>query len=94
MKILVPIDGSKYSMEGVKVAGEIAKGKKAEVQVMTVTPYLAGLDLELSAKEADSVNESMKRRGEEVLEKAQAKRCLKGCQPRPVLCLCGQMKVR
>jgi nucleotide-binding universal stress UspA family protein len=70
MKILVPIDGSKHSMEAIKVAGKIAKGKKAEVHVITVTPYLAGLDLELSAKEAESVNESMKRRGEEALEKA------------------------
>jgi len=70
MKILVPIDGSKYSMEAVKVAGEVAKTKKAEIHVMTVTPYLAGLDLELSAREAESVNESMKRRGEEALEKA------------------------
>ena len=70
MKILVPVDGSKYSMDGVRAALDYAKTKNAEVHLMTVTPFLAGLDLELSAKEADSVNESMKRRGEEVLEKA------------------------
>ena len=38
---------------------------------MTVSPFLSGLDLEISAKEMNSLNEKMKRRGEEVLEKAQ-----------------------
>jgi nucleotide-binding universal stress UspA family protein len=72
MKILVPVDGSQYSMEAVKVALDFVKAKNAEVHLMTVTPFLAGLDLELSARETDSINESLKRRGEEVLEKAQA----------------------
>jgi nucleotide-binding universal stress UspA family protein len=71
MKILVPVDGSNYSMEAVRVALDFAKAKKAEVHLMAVTPFLAGFDLELSAKEASSINESMKRRGEEVIEKAQ-----------------------
>ncbi len=71
MKILVPVDGSNYSMEAVRVALAFAKAQKAEVHLMTVIPFLAGFDLELSAKEAGSINESMKRRGEEVIEKAQ-----------------------
>jgi len=72
MKILVPVDGSKYSMEGVKVALDYAKTKGADVTLITVSPFVAGLDLEISAKEMDSLNESMKRRGEEALESAQS----------------------
>src|SRR3972149_4480084 len=71
MKILVPVDGSKYSMAGVKVALDYAKTKGAKIYLMTVTPYIPGLDLELSAKESQSLEERMKRRGEEVLEAAQ-----------------------
>ena len=70
MKILVPVDGSKYSMEAVKVASDFAKLKKADITLITVTPFIPGVDLEISAKEMASLNESMKRRGEEVLEKA------------------------
>ena len=61
MKILVPVDGSKYSMEAVKAAVDYAKIKKAEITVMTVTAYVPGLDLEISAKSMDSLNESMKK---------------------------------
>ncbi len=71
MKILVPVDGSKYSTEGVKVALDYAKTKGADITLMTVSPFVAGLDLEISAKEMASLNESMKRRGEEVLANAQ-----------------------
>ena len=71
MKILVPVDGSKYSTEGVKVALDYAKTKGADITLMTVSPFVAGLDLEISAKEMAGLNESMKRRGEEVLENAQ-----------------------
>lgn len=71
MKILVPVDGSKYSMEGVKVALKYAKATKTDIYLMTVTPFISGLDLEISAKELASLNESMKRRGEEILGKAQ-----------------------
>jgi len=70
MKILVPVDGSKYSMEGVKIALDYAKTKGADITLVTVTPFISGLDLEISAKEIESINETMKRTGEEVLEKA------------------------
>jgi len=70
MKILVPVDGSKYSMEAVKVALKYAKATKTDIHIMTVTPFVSGLDLEISAKEMDSLTEKMKARGEEVLEEA------------------------
>jgi nucleotide-binding universal stress UspA family protein len=71
MKILVPVDGSDYSMEAVKVAVQYAKATKADINLMTVTPFISGLDLEISAGAMDKLNEGMKARGEEVLAKAQ-----------------------
>ena len=72
MKILVPVDGSDYSMEAVKVASKYAKATTTDIHLMTVTPFISGLDLEISAGAMDKLNESMKARGDEVLSKAQA----------------------
>ena len=71
MKILVPVDGSKYSMEAVKVALTFAKATTSDISLITVTPFISGLDLEISASAMDKLNESMKSRGEEVLSGAQ-----------------------
>ena len=70
MKVLVPVEGSKYSMEGIKVASNYAKSNNAGIYIMTVTPYVADVELELSAVERDRLLVSMKKRGEDVLEKA------------------------
>jgi nucleotide-binding universal stress UspA family protein len=70
MKVLVPVEGSKHSMEGLKVASHYAQTRNAGIYVMTVTPYVADIDLELSASERDRLLESMKKRGEDVLKKA------------------------
>lgn len=72
MKVLVPVDGSKNSLEGLKVASHYAQTKGAEVYIITVIPYVSDIDLELSASERDRLLESMKNRGEEVLKKAAA----------------------
>ena len=70
MKVLVPVDGSKHSSEGIKVASHYAKTKDAQLFLITVIPSVADIDLELSASERDRLLESMKKRGEELLEKA------------------------
>jgi nucleotide-binding universal stress UspA family protein len=70
MKVLVPVDGSKYSLEGIKVAAHFAKTKDAETTIMTIIPSVSDIDLELSPSERDRLLESMKRRGEDVLKKA------------------------
>ncbi len=70
MKVLVPVDGSKYSMEGVKVAIDYAKTKGAKVFLMTVVPFVAGMDLEISAAKWDKLRAEMKQTGEDALEKA------------------------
>ncbi|HMK50066.1 MAG TPA: universal stress protein [Thermodesulfovibrionales bacterium] len=71
MNILVPVDGSKYSMEGVKVALEYGKTGGAEITVMTVNPFVPGLDLEISAKELESLTQKMNQRAGEALTDAQ-----------------------
>lgn len=71
MKILVPVDGSEYSMEAVKVAAKYAKATKTDIHIMTVTPFISGLDLEISAGALDRLDEKLKANAEEVLAKAQ-----------------------
>ena len=85
MKILVPVDGSQNSMEAVKVALQYAKTAKADVYLMTVTPFISGLALEISAGAMDSLNESMKSRGEEVLSKAQGILTAEGISVKTIL---------
>jgi len=70
MKILVPVDGSKYSMEGLKIASHFAKAKDAAIYLVNVTSSVADIDLEISASERDRLLESLKKRGEELLRKA------------------------
>ena len=71
MKILVPIDGSKNSMKAVKAAADIASSQRDDVYLMTVIPFIPGIDLEISAKEMDKLESSMKNRGEGIIKKAQ-----------------------
>ena len=85
MKILVPVDGSKYSTEGVKVALDYAKTKGADITLMTISPFVPGFDLEISAKEMESLTKKMKRRGEEVLEDAKKILTAEGITARTVL---------
>ena len=70
MKVLVPIDGSKHSTEGLRVAAHFAKTNKAKIFILNAMPSVADIDLELSASERDKLLESLKRRGEDLLGKA------------------------
>ncbi|MBS1128244.1 MAG: UspA domain protein [Nitrospirae bacterium] len=70
MKVLVPIDGSKHSTEGLRVAAHFAKTNKAKIFILNVIPSVADVDLELTASERDRLLQSLKRRGEDLLAKA------------------------
>jgi nucleotide-binding universal stress UspA family protein len=70
MKVLVPIDGSKYSMEALEVALDYAKLKKAEISLISVVPVLEGIDFEISAAERAKLKASMERRAENVVNQA------------------------
>ena len=70
MKVLVPVDGSKHSSEGIKVASHYAKTKDAQLTLITVIPSVADIDLELSASDRDRLLESMKKQGEDLLARS------------------------
>jgi len=70
MNVLVPIDGSKHSTEGLRVAAHFAKTNKARIHILNVIASVADVDLELSASDRDKLLESLRRRGEDLLAKA------------------------
>jgi len=70
MKILVPVDGSKYSMAALDVAVDFAKTKDASIDLINVMPYIEAVDLEISAHEREKVNQSMEKRAEYVVQQA------------------------
>ncbi len=70
MKVLVPVEGSKCSMEALRVASHYAETRNARVYILTVVPYITDVDLELTAAERDRLLETMKKKGEDVLGRA------------------------
>lgn len=70
MKILVPLDGSKYAMEALYTAIDYARAKGAELYFLTVTPWLEDIDLEISASERENLRKSMEQRGDNIVNKA------------------------
>ena len=70
MKILVPLDGSKYAMQALYTAIDYAKVKGAELYFLTVTPWLEDIDLEISASERENLRKSMEQRGDNIVNKA------------------------
>jgi len=70
MKVLVPVDGSKYSTEALNVAVDYAKTKGAEIYVMNVIPHISDVDLELTAADRELVRKGFERRGEDLLKKS------------------------
>lgn len=70
MRVLVPVDGSRHSTAGLKVAAHFAKTKGAAVYIMTVVPYISDIDLEFSASEREKLIEGMRESAEEILAEA------------------------
>jgi nucleotide-binding universal stress UspA family protein len=70
MKILVPVDGSRHSREGLKVAVEFAKTRGAEICLLNVVPDFTDIDLEISAGQRDRVAQRLESRGESIIEEA------------------------
>lgn len=66
----MPVDGSKYSEEALKIAADYAKTKGAKVCVISVAPVFEGIDLEISAAERDKLRETFTKRAEYIAQKA------------------------
>jgi nucleotide-binding universal stress UspA family protein len=71
MKVLVPVDGSKYSQEALKVAIDMVKTKGAEIAVINVVPYIGGLDdHEISPAKRERHMGEMEKRADEIVRQA------------------------
>jgi len=71
MKILVPVDGSMHSMEALKIAADFAKTKGAEISVISVVPFVGGMeDHEISPGRRERAMEKIEQIAEEAVKKA------------------------
>lgn len=70
MKILVPVDGSKYSKEALKIALDCAKAKGADLKVISVASDASGIDLEISASERERIEQRLEQQADSVVKAA------------------------
>lgn len=70
MKVLVPVDGSKCSLEGLNVAIDYAKTKNAKICLINVVSVIEGVDLEISASTKESLKDGMAKRAEYIVQQA------------------------
>ena len=71
MKILVPVDGSKYALEALNVAVDFAKTKGGEISVISVVPYIGGMDdHEISPARRERHMETFEKRADEIVKQA------------------------
>ncbi|MBS3909658.1 MAG: universal stress protein [Actinobacteria bacterium] len=70
MKVLVPVDGSKSSMQSVHAALDFTKKAEAGVCLLTVVRPIVDFDYELSASQREAVMKTLMQHAEEVIEKA------------------------
>jgi nucleotide-binding universal stress UspA family protein len=85
MKILVPVDGSKYALKGAELALDLAKAKGAGVTLLSVVPSYHIIDLEISARARDSLEDKLTRQAEEALALARKYYVENGLTPQEVL---------
>lgn len=70
MKILVPVDGSRYATESLRIAAGQGRNNGTQLYVMTVVPSVADIDLELSPSARDLLLETLKQHGEDLLNRS------------------------
>ena len=71
MKILVPVDGSQYALDALEVAIDFVKTKGAEIAVISVVPYIGGMDgHEISPARRERHMETFEKRAEEIVKQA------------------------
>lgn len=68
MKILVPLDGSAHSSEALNVAMDLAKSKGAQIHIITIVPYIGGMDdHEISPARMQRHMEGFSKRADEII---------------------------
>lgn len=71
MKVLVPVDGSVYSVKALQIAAELVKTKKANIYVLSVVPSIGGIeDHEISPSRRDRHMEVFEKRAEDAIKLA------------------------
>jgi nucleotide-binding universal stress UspA family protein len=71
MKILVPVDGSTYSIEALRVATDYAKMRSAETYVISVVPAIGGMeDHEISPARRERFLEGIEKRADDIVKRA------------------------
>jgi nucleotide-binding universal stress UspA family protein len=71
MRILIPVDGSKYTDMCLKTAAFLCRSKEADEYVLlNVTHHISDIDLELVPRDRDAIRESFMKRAEALLEKS------------------------
>jgi nucleotide-binding universal stress UspA family protein len=71
MKLLVPVDGSKYALDALNVAIDFVKTKGGEISVISVVPYIGGMDgQEISPARRERHMETFEKRAEEIVKQA------------------------
>ena len=75
MKILVPVDGSKSSLEGARIGADLAQAKGAQVTLLAVVPVYPDIDLEISARARESLDSKLSAQAEQALGSGQGVFC-------------------
>jgi nucleotide-binding universal stress UspA family protein len=70
MKILVPVDGSKYAEDALYTAIDLLKSKEGELFVLTIVPSFEAFDLEISASGRESLKRDFEAKGGRVVNRS------------------------
>jgi nucleotide-binding universal stress UspA family protein len=71
MKILVPVDGSEHALEALKVAIDFVRTKGASIAVISVAPYIGGMDdHEISPARRERHMGSLENRADAIVKQA------------------------
>lgn len=89
MKILLAIDGSKDAAKGVEWALEMAKGKGVEVTLLAVVPVYPEIDLEISARARNSLENKLNAQAEKAMAEAKKAFQTQGIKPKALIISSG-----
>lgn len=82
MRVLVPVDGSSYSMEAVNKALDYAQMKGAEIYLLNVVPPVAEFSYGLWPSQGEALRDGLMKRAEEIVAEAKAVLVENGITPR------------